>query len=96
LHHLLTAPRADVILGAASVNQARIAYERMRGFAEHPALADHVVVRHLELRHEDHDGHRRFRRVIPSDGPRAQGPSATLYVLDELWAHRTKGSTRRA
>jgi phage terminase large subunit-like protein len=33
LHHLLTAPRADVILGAASVNQARIAYERMRSFA---------------------------------------------------------------
>ncbi len=91
LHHLLTAPRADVIIGAASVAQARIAYERMRGFAEHPALADELVIRHLELRHEDDDGTRRFLRVVPSDGPRAHGLSSSLYVLDELWAHRDEG-----
>jgi hypothetical protein len=29
--------------------------------------------------------------VKPSDGPRAHGLSATLYVLDELWAHKDKG-----
>ncbi len=90
LHHLLSAPRADVIIGAASVNQARICFERMRGFAEHPALEGLLVIRHLELRHEDTDG-RRFLRVIPSDGPRAHGLSASLYVLDELWAHRDDG-----
>ena len=53
LHHLLSAPRADVIIGAASVNQARVCFERMRGFAEHPALEELLVIRHLELRHED-------------------------------------------
>lgn len=63
----------------------------MRGFAEHPALDDTLIVRHVELRHEDDRGHRRFLRVIPSDGPRAHGLSATLYVLDELWAHRDEG-----
>jgi hypothetical protein len=73
LHHLLSAQRADVIIGAASVAQARICFERMRGFAEHPALADQLVIRHLELRHEDERGRRGFLQVIPSDGP----PSAT-------------------
>lgn len=88
VHHLLTARRADVIIGAASKDQARICFERMRGFAEHPALEDLLAVRHLELRHEDAHGQRRFLRVIPSDGPRAHGLSSSLYVLDELWAHK--------
>lgn len=63
----------------------------MRGFAEHPALADQLVIRHLELRFEDEHGQRRFLRVVPSDGPRAHGLSSSLYVLDELWAHKDEG-----
>jgi phage terminase large subunit-like protein len=86
LHHLLTVPGAGVTIGAASRDQARIAYERMRGFAQTPALEDSVVIRHLELRHEDVDGHLRLLRVIPSDGPRAHGLSSTLYIGDEMWA----------
>lgn len=91
VHHLLTIEGAAVTIGAASRDQARIAYERMRGFAQHPALADSVVVRHLELRHVDDDGQLRLLRVIPSDGPKAHGLSSSLYVADELWAWRDEG-----
>jgi len=35
-HHLLTHPGAMVTIGAASRDQARIAFERMKGFAQHP------------------------------------------------------------
>ena len=86
LHHLLVTPGGSVTLGAASRDQARICFERMRGFAQHPALEDQLVIRHLELRHEDEDGHLRLLRVIPSDGPRAHGLSSTPYIGDELWA----------
>src|SRR3954462_6259930 len=56
VHHLLTAPGAVVTIGAASREQARICFERMRGFAAHPALDGLLTVRHLELRHDDQDG----------------------------------------
>lgn len=88
LHHLLTVPGAAVTIGAASRDQARIAYERMKGFALHPALEDDLVVRHLELRHEDDEGQLRLLRVVASDGPRAHGLSSSLYIADELWAWR--------
>ena len=83
VHHLLTTPGASVTIGAASRDQARIAFERMRGFAQHPAVEDHLVIRHLELRHPDGDG---LLRVVPSDGPRVHGLSSTLYIGDEVWA----------
>jgi len=86
LHHLLTVPGASVTLGAASRDQARIAFERMRGFAQHPALDGLLTVRHLELRRPETEG---LLRVVASDGPRAHGLSSTLYILDELWAHKT-------
>src|SRR4051812_15577098 len=56
LHHLLTVPGAAVTIGAASRDQARIAFERMKGFAEDPTIADDVVIRHLELRHDEGGG----------------------------------------
>ena len=85
LHHLLTVPGAAVTIGAASRDQARICFERMRGFAQHPALDDQLVVRHLELRHEDEDG-LRLLRVVVSEGPRVHGLSSSLYIGDEVWA----------
>jgi phage terminase large subunit-like protein len=87
LHHLLTVPGAAVTIGAASRDQARIAFERMKGFAQHPALDDQVVIRHLELRHET-DDELRLLRVVVSEGPRVHGLSSSLYLGDELWAWR--------
>ncbi|MGZ4172658.1 MAG: terminase large subunit domain-containing protein, partial [Solirubrobacteraceae bacterium] len=87
LHHLLTVPGAAVTIGAASRDQARIAFERMKGFAQHPALEDLIVVRHLELRHEA-DDELRLLRVVVSEGPRVHGLSSSLYIGDEIWAWR--------
>jgi len=83
LHHLLTVDGAMVTIGAASRDQARIAFERMRGFAQHPALDGQLVIRHLELRNPESDG---MLRVVPSDGPRVHGLSSTLYIGDEIWS----------
>jgi len=58
----------------------------MRGFAQHPSLDDQLVIRHLELRHEDEGGHLRLLRVVPSEGARVHGLSSSLYVGDEIWA----------
>ena len=80
LHHLLAVPGSDIAVGAASRDQARILYERLRGYAEHPALTGLTVLRHLEVRAEHG-----LLRVIPSDGPRAHGLSCTLYIGDEVW-----------
>jgi phage terminase large subunit-like protein len=85
LHHLLTVRGANVVVGAASVQQARICFERMEGFITDPVLEDMVTLRHLELRYDGPEGRRRLR-VIPSDGPRTHGLSSSLYVADELWA----------
>ncbi len=87
LHHLLTVPNASVTIGASSRDQARICFERMRGFALHPALEDQLIVRHLELRHEDEDGVR-LLRVVVSEGARVHGLSSSLYIGDEIWAWR--------
>src|SRR3954465_12315347 len=65
VHHLISMPGAMVTIGAASRDQARICFERMKGFAQHPALEPLLTVRHLELRLEDGDG---LLRVVPSDG----------------------------
>jgi phage terminase large subunit-like protein len=85
LHNLLTVRGASVVIGAASVQQARVCFERMEGFLSHPALEARVTLRHLELRFRGEEGIRRLR-VVPSDGPRAHGVSASLYIADELWA----------
>lgn len=93
VHHLLTVPGAAVTIGAASRDQARIAFERMRGFAQHPALDGLLVIRHLELRAEDSGG---LLRVVPSDGPRVHGLSSTLYLGDETWAWPAGGELLEA
>jgi len=93
VHHLLSVPGAMVTIGAASRDQARICFERMRGFAEHEALEDVLTVRHLELRHELAGG---LLRVVPSDGPRVHGLSSTLYIGDEVWAWPSGGELLEA
>src|SRR5215211_7591123 len=84
LHHLLTVRGASVVIGAASRDQARIAFERALSFL-YGELEDVITRRHLELRYEGAEGVRRLR-VVPSDGPRTHGLSCSLYVGDEVWA----------
>lgn len=85
LHHLITVKGASIVIGAASVQQGRICFERMEGFLAHPELEGKVTVRHLELRYPGPECVRRLR-VVPSDGPRTHGLSCTLYIADEVWA----------
>src|SRR5215218_252100 len=93
VHHLLSVPGAAVTVGAASRDQARIAFERMRGFAQHPSIDGLLTVRHLELRREETAG---LLRVVPSDGPRVHGLSSTLYIGDEVWAWPAGGELLEA
>jgi phage terminase large subunit-like protein len=65
----------------------------MRGFAQHAALDGLLVIRHLELRAEDHGG---LLRLVPSDGPRVHGLSSTLYIGDEVWAWPAGGELLEA
>lgn len=88
LHELVMGEQPMVYCGAASVAQARILFEAARRLAEHPTVADRVVVRHLELRRTDGNG---VLRMVPADGPRTHGLTPSLMVLDELWAHRDDG-----
>jgi phage terminase large subunit-like protein len=86
LHHLLTVPSAGVTLGAASVAQANIAFERMKGFGRHAALDGALVIRHRELRYQaEGEASPRLIRIVPADGSKAHGLSSTLYVGDEVW-----------
>lgn len=83
VHHALTVPRPAVYVAAASRDQARVLYEAARDFASHPAIADPLTLRHLELRVEG--GH---VRVLASDAPKAHGLTPSLAIVDELHAHR--------
>jgi phage terminase large subunit-like protein len=89
LHHLLSTEGAKVYFVAASVPQARIAFEAAADFARRLGH-DNVVFRHLELRWcEDPDEptvFTRHMRVLGAEGPRLHGLSPTLMVLDELQA----------
>ena len=91
LHCLVTTPAASVTIGAASRDQARIAYERMRGFAAHPTLEGRLTIRHLELRGPEGG----LLRVIPSDGPRAHGLSSGLYIATNSGPGPTRDCSRR-
>lgn len=81
LHHLVTEPHASVSLGAASREQAAIAYTVMREHAEHPALREHVEARHLALRTERGG----VLRVVSGRGDRAHGQTDSLMLGDEVW-----------
>ena len=106
LHHLLTVPNAGVTIGAATRDQAKICFERMKGFAGHEALRGLVTPRTFELRAtslaEDRDplakmfGGEAILKVVPSNGERAHGLSSSLYIGDELWAWRQEGELLEA
>ena len=84
LHHLLAVERPFVLLGAGSRDQARVVYEIARDLSEHPSLDGLFVRRHLEFRVPGGG-----LRVVASDGGLAHGPTPSLSICDELWAHRS-------
>lgn len=86
LHHLLSVEQAAVTIGAASVPQANICFERAKGFARHPALAGALKPLHRELRYvAPGEPSPRHVRVVPADGAKAHGLSSSLYIGDEIW-----------
>jgi hypothetical protein len=65
VHELLSNPDADVIVGADSERQASIALRRMKGFAQRPAIADRIEVRHWEMRSDTGGSCALFPRTAP-------------------------------
>jgi len=84
VHHLLTVDRAAIYVAAASREQASIIYAYARGFATHAAVAESIVVRHLELRRPDGGG----LRVLASDAALLHGLTPSLAIVDELHSFR--------
>jgi phage terminase large subunit-like protein len=83
VHHLLTERRAAVYVAASSREQASVVFAYARDFARHPAVSEHLTVRHLELRTPDGGQ----LRVLASDAPKLHGLTPSLCVIDELHAH---------
>lgn len=83
VHHLLTTDKPAVYVAAASRDQARVVFEYARDVAMHPAVADAITVRHLELRVEGG-----YLRVLASDAPKLHGLTPSLAIVDELHAFR--------
>jgi phage terminase large subunit-like protein len=81
LHELLSNPTADIVVGASRRDQGNIALRRIKGFAQHPAVADRVEALHWEMR-SDTGGQ---LRLIASDGPGLAGVSPSLMIGDEPW-----------
>lgn len=85
LWHLLTEPEPAVYFGAASVAQARVAFDAATRLAAHPLVAPLIVQRSLTIRRADGAGE---IAMVPSHGPRSHGIVGSLFLCDELWAHR--------
>ena len=81
--HLLTTRKAAVYVAASSREQASVLFGYARDFARHPAVSEHLIVRHLELRAPDGGQ----LRVLASDAPKLHGLTPSLCVIDELHAH---------
>jgi phage terminase large subunit-like protein len=82
VHHLLTTDRPAAYVAASSREQARILFEAARDFATHPAVAERIVVRHLELR-----ANNGFLRVLAADALKLHGLTPSAVWLDEYHAH---------
>jgi phage terminase large subunit-like protein len=82
VEHLVSHPSPAIYLASTTRDEARTIFESAKRFAEHPAVADRLVMRHLEMR-APRRGH---LRVLASDARRAYSLSPTLVLLDELHA----------
>jgi phage terminase large subunit-like protein len=93
LFHLLTVPRARVVVAAAASLQARILYDQCVGFVrDSPELSRRITVREGSLELRTAGGGR--LKVYSADDRVADGAIFTLAIVDELHAHRGLGLYR--
>jgi phage terminase large subunit-like protein len=83
LWSLLREPGCQIVVGAASREQASVLFDVAREMAQHPEIAPLVEITRREIRTE-----RGWLRVIAADGPKQHGLILDLAIVDELHAHR--------
>ncbi len=80
---LLKRPNAQIVVGAASREQASVLFDIAREMAAHPEVAPLVEITRREIRTQAG-----WLKVIAADGPRQHGLIVDLAIVDELHAHR--------
>jgi phage terminase large subunit-like protein len=83
LWSLLRGRGSQIVVGAASREQAPILFDIAREMAQHSEVAPLVEVTRREIRTSDG-----WLKVIAADGPRQYGLIVDLAIVDELHAHR--------
>jgi len=83
LWSLLRGRGSQIVVGAASREQASILFDIAREMAQHPEVSPLVEVTRREIRTTDG-----WLKVIAADGPRQHGLIVDLAIVDELHAHR--------
>lgn len=87
LWHLLSVGFAEVVIVAASRDQAGILLRQVIGFIRRsPALTQRLQVKQREIVHEAAGGR---IRILASDSDTVDGQLCTLAVVDELHRHRS-------
>jgi phage terminase large subunit-like protein len=84
LYHLLTTLDAEVVIAAASRDQAAILLEQARGLVIRSGIASELYVHQREIRRRDGRGR---VRVIASNVDKIDGLIFTLGLIDELHRH---------
>jgi phage terminase large subunit-like protein len=79
---LLRKQDAQIVVGAASRDQAAILFDIARGFAQHREIAPLVETTRREIRTSGG-----WLKVIAADGPRQHGLILDMAICDELHAH---------
>lgn len=83
LWSLLRGRGSQIVVGAASREQASVLFDIAREMAQHTEIAPLVEVTRREIRTTDG-----WLKVIAADGPRQHGLIVDLAIVDELHAHR--------
>jgi len=83
LWSLLRGKGSQIVVGAASREQASVLFDIARSMAQHPEVAPLVEVTRREIRSAEG-----WLRVIAADGPKQHGLIVDLAIVDELHAHK--------
>jgi phage terminase large subunit-like protein len=88
LFHLLTQPFAEVVVVAASRDQAGVLLRQVVGYVQRsPGLRQRLKVVQREVRNDDLGGR---IRVLASDSDTVDGQLPTLCLVDELARHKSE------